>query len=349
MLSAATIPPDCPSEAHVLAPALFVPGAWEEAYRDAVNAASVLRQIIARGREERRAAPLNLYGVLFALFGIASGRDADLPVAAATGRFDLPQESADGGWVRADPVHLRPDMGKLLLYGAPTLALTTEEAVRLAEEINSVLVEEGLRVLVGRDPGRWYLHLNSVPAIKTFPPTAASGQHIDPFLPGGPDARQWHRLANDIQMMLHRSPLNAAREARGEPAVNSVWFWGCGALPPLRSSWTVVVTDFPTAAGLAMAAGTPCAEPAPLHPPAAGRSLCVPSLGHDDLLRGDAGAWREQVQALDSVYLAPLLAAVRRGTLAAITVHLPGAAYTLRRRDLWRIWRQHLPRFTASP
>jgi hypothetical protein len=349
MTSAASDPPDGPPEAHVLAPALFVPGAWEEAFRDAVNAASVLRQIIARGREERRAAPLDLYGALFALFGIASRRDADLPVAAATARFDLPQESADGGWVRADPVHLRPDMGKLLLYDAPTFALTAAEAVQLTEEINSLLVEDGRRVLVGRDPARWYLRLTSVPAIKTFPPRAASGRHIDPFLPGGPDARQWHRLANDIQMMLHRSSLNAAREARREPAVNSVWFWGCGALPPPRSSWTAVITDLPAAAGLAMAAGTPCAEPVPLHPPMAGRSLYVPSLGLDNLLRSDAGAWREQVQALDTAYLAPLLAAVHRGTLAAITVHLPGAVYTLRRRNLWRIWRQRLPRVTASP
>jgi hypothetical protein len=150
-------------------------------------------------------------------------------------------------------------------------------------------------------------------------------------------------------MMLHRSSLNAAREARREPAVNSVWFWGCGALPPPRSSWTAVITDLPAAAGLAMAAGTPCAEPVPLHPPMAGRSLYVPSLGLDNLLRSDAGAWREQVQALDTAYLAPLLAAVHRGTLAAITVHLPGAVYTLRRRNLWRIWRQRLPRVTASP
>jgi hypothetical protein len=318
-------------------------------YRDAVKAASALRQIIARGREERRAAPLDVYGALFALFGVASGPDTDLPVAAATARFDLPQASPQGGWLRADPVHLRPDMGKLLLYDAPTFALTLAEAVRMTEEINSAPVEDGLRVLVGRDPGRWYLHLASVPAIRTFPPTAASGQHIDPFLPAGPDARHWHRLANDIQMVLHHSALNAAREARGEPPVNSVWFWGCGALPPLRSSWTAVVTDFPTAAGLAMAAGTPCAEPEPLHLPMTGRSLYVPALGHDAVLHGDASEWRERIQALDSVCLAPLLAAVRRGALAAITVHLPGAAYTLRRRDLWRIWRQRLPRFAASP
>ena len=137
-----------------------------------------------------------------------------------------------GGWLRADPVHLRPDMGKLLLFDAATFELTMAEAMRLAEEINAALAEDGIRLIVGRDPGRWYLPMTSAPAIQTVPPRAVRGRHVDPFLPRGAEARRWRRLANDVQMVLHRSPLNAAREGRGEAAVNSVWFWGGGVLPP---------------------------------------------------------------------------------------------------------------------
>ena len=38
---------------------------------------------------------------------------------------------------------------------------------------------------------------------------------------------------NEAQMILHTHPVNAEREARGMPAVNSVWLWGGGTLPAI--------------------------------------------------------------------------------------------------------------------
>ena len=38
-------------------------------------------------------------------------------------------------------------------------------------------------------------------------------------------------LLNEVQVLLHQHPLNAARQTRGLPPVNSVWFWGAGRLP----------------------------------------------------------------------------------------------------------------------
>ncbi|MEZ5446181.1 MAG: hypothetical protein R3F45_10440 [Gammaproteobacteria bacterium] len=326
-------PSATPAEAHVLAPALFEPASPERSYHEALRAAPALRLILTRGREQRRAASVQFHYALFGLFGIAAGGDGDLPVAAATALFDLPGLSGGGAWLRADPVHLRPDLGRLLLFDAATFELSMAEATRLTEEINAALAEEGFRLRVGRDPGRWYLPMASAPAIQTVPPRPVRGQHVDPFLPRGAGAQRWRRLANDVQMVLHSSPVNAAREGRGEPAVNSVWFWGGGVLPRSDAAWTAVVTDVPVAAGLAMAAGLPLVEAPPPHPPATGRWLYVPA----------AGARDGTMQALDSSLLAPLLAALRRGSLAAITVHLPRASYTLRRGDLWRFWRR-LPR-----
>jgi len=326
-------PTAAPAEAHVLAPALFEPASPDRSHHEALRAAPALRLILTRGREQRRAAAAPFHEALFGLFGITVQADTDLPVAAATALFDLPGRSGGEAWLRADPVHLRPDMGKLLLFDAATFELTMAEAMRLTEEINAALAEEGIRLLVGRDPGRWYLPMTTAPAIQTVPPRAVRGQHVDPFLPRGAEARRWRRLANDVQMVLHGSPVNAAREGRGEAAVNSVWFWGGGVLPRPDAAWTTVVTDVPVAAGLARAAGLSPMEAPPPHPPASGRWLYVPA----------AGARDESMPALDSAFLAPLLAALRRGSLAAITVHLPRASYTLRRGDLWRFWRR-LPR-----
>ena len=38
------------------------------------------------------------------------------------------------------------------------------------------------------------------------------------------------RLQSEIQMLLQAHPLNAIREAAGQPAVNALWLGGAGAL-----------------------------------------------------------------------------------------------------------------------
>src|SRR6266516_108636 len=56
-------------------------------------------------------------------------------------------------------------------------------------------------------------------------------------------------------MVLHSHAVNEAREARGEPAVNSVWFWGGGRVPRVATErWHSVSADEPLALGLARAA-----------------------------------------------------------------------------------------------
>ena len=43
-------------------------------------------------------------------------------------------------------------------------------------------------------------------------------------------------LLNEIQVLLHQHPLNAARRARGLTPVNSLWLWGGGRLPAVSTS-----------------------------------------------------------------------------------------------------------------
>ena len=57
-------------------------------------------------------------------------------------------------------------------------------------------------------------------------------------------------------MLFHSHPVNDAREAAGEPTVNSVWFWGGGVLPDaLDPVFAGVWGDDPLARGLARASG----------------------------------------------------------------------------------------------
>jgi hypothetical protein len=67
-----------------------------------------------------------LAALLFGCFGVAR-EGPDWPVAAVTGRFDGAGEDA-GWWLRADPVHLRVDLGELVLVDSDQLRISTAEA-----------------------------------------------------------------------------------------------------------------------------------------------------------------------------------------------------------------------------
>ncbi len=54
-------------------------------------------------------------------------------------------------------------------------------------------------------------------------PDEALGCELKSMLP---NPKVWQRYLNEAQMLLANLPVNRARTARGEAAVNSVWFWG---------------------------------------------------------------------------------------------------------------------------
>jgi hypothetical protein len=129
-----------------------------------------------------------------------------------------------------------------------------------------------------------------------------------------------------------------------ELAVNSVWLWGAGVLPANASAaWRSVSAAEPLALGLARAAGIARRAPARTAEswladlPEDGRHLAV--------LAGAAAA-------LEDAWFAPLLAALRRGRIGMLTLHVPdaGASFETTRADLRRFWRRpralpaHAPR-----
>ena len=74
----------------------------------------------------------------------------------------------------------------------------------------------------------------STPAVQAAFPDEALGCELKNMLP---NPKVWQRYLNEAQMLLANLPVNRALTARGEAAVNSVWFWGPQAvatdLPPL--------------------------------------------------------------------------------------------------------------------
>lgn len=321
---------------------LMVPGLSQAPPIDGAGL-KALAAVFARAQAVPAPLPSGFERRLFALFGAESQQD-ELPVAAVTrladtGRLDT------RWWLRADPVHLRLEQNRLVLVDNHLLGLTQAQADPLLSELLP-LCPPGWR-LEAPQPGRWYLQPPAPLALVTTPLSMTVGLNVQPHLPSGGDAARLRAWLTELQMQLHASPVNAAREARGDLPVNSLWFWGGGALPPPRAAgWTQLWAGEPIAAGLARLADVPQA-PAPanaqawLSQAAPGRHLLVLDQGLSALQYRDATGWREFIEVLAADWIAPLLSMLKQKRLARMTLYSDtGPALDMTTSRLRRFWQR---------
>lgn len=289
-----------------------------------------------------------LAAVLFDCFGVAR-EESDWPVAAVTRRLDGAGE--DGRWwLRADPVHLRASMGGLTLLDSTALHVDAGEAEALTADINAQMDDPGFR-LQALAPMRWYLGCDEAPQLVTRAPWEVSGSPIGEHLPRGDDAGRWRARINDVQMILHTSAVNRAREGRGEPAINSLWLWGGGGTPRVpAASWQGVWSDNALVAGLALLAQAR-ADTLPRDAAAwlaraatPGDHLLVFSAAYEPVRRCDIEAWRSMVSGFEECWMAPLLEALLHGRVHSLRVRsAEGCDFRLQRGQLRRWWRRAKP------
>jgi hypothetical protein len=281
----------------------------------------------------------------YRLFGYALAESHDYPDAWLSYLVDT-GTVAPGPLLRADPVHLRADQQRLVLFDAEHLHVTHAEAQALAEAFNQLYAADSLR-LEAATPQRWYLHLREQPELRTTPLARVLGCDIDPCLPAGHDAREWRCFLNEVQMLFHDHPVNRAREACGQPLINSVWLWGSGRpLAAVAHDWQGVWVADPVLQGLARLNGIRCSQPQAdaamwLHEVLDGRHLVCLDMLQQAVAYGDMETWFAQVERLDREWFTPLLAALRAGRLRALRLYpADGSVYRVKREDLWRFWRR---------
>ena len=252
-------------------------------------------------------------------------------------------------WTRADPAHLRLMRERLILVPGAALEVKREEAEALCDALNAHFGER-LRVQA-IDAERWVACFDEDHAIDAQSPLEFAGRDVGLGLPEGTDASRSHRLLNEAQMVLHSHPANEAREARGEPPVNSLWLWGAGRLPTVSGTrWHSVSANDPLALGLARAAGLrrrPLPADAELWlqgAPEEGRHLVVLDALRVPLALSQGAAFQDALAALEHQWFAPLLSALRAGRIGMVTLHVPDAAecaaYETIRGDLRRFWKR---------
>jgi hypothetical protein len=312
---------------------LAVPGLLAN---DAAARFPALELLLARAREAQdEPAALEQW--------LAGSFDLDGQAPLAMGALTLLAAGRDPGagrWVRADPVHLRLLRDRMVLVPAAAFDISSEEAAALCATLNRHF--EGRLEIDPVEPGRWCARLSSEIPLATESPLDMAGRALAPGRPG--DA-----LLNEAQMALHEHPVNEAREARGAPAVNSLWLWGAGAPPrEVQSHWQSISADEPASLGLARIAGlrsraVPMDADAWLaRLPEDGRHLAVLDVLRAPLALGDQEVFAARLQDLETKWFAPLLAGLRAGRIGMLTLRVPdaGASFETIRGDLRRFWRR---------
>lgn len=283
------------------------------------------------------------------------GHDPLAPPLAALRLLGDGFDPGRGHWICADPAHLAFEHGQPTLSDPADLKLAAEETAELAAAIAPALASVGQFTLHGN--GHGYIRLAAPVAMVTTPLSAAIGRGAAELLPRGIDAARWLHLANDMQMALHDLPLNRRREAAGQATINTLCFWGTGAMPPAASAPYAkvgVTAGNPRGTGDTLSRG--CARHAglPWHASDDTEFTGATLLIDDRLLAPtqqlDAHAWRDALRAIESEHLAPLIARLRGGRLKRLTLTALGDAAVLdvdvRRLDALRFWRR--PRSLAD-
>lgn len=259
----------------------------------------------------------------------------EFPVAALErlGETDTRDQAC---WWRADPVHLMADRDQLVMLPQAMLAATFEEMRQIAETFNKDYAAEGCK-LEFPEPERGYLQVPADWRCHGCNPASVAGKAVTEFMPSGTDADRVRKLMTEIQMLLHTHPVNQAREAAGQPTINSVWLWGGGPLPDRAARAPArIVSSLPLVRGLAKLAGQACeawsAEPGAQT--VKGEWLVALSVNDfgADLLR------------LDQELMAPMWRALLRGRVREIRFYPGGnSVYELTPLPARHFWRRARP------
>jgi hypothetical protein len=252
-----------------------------------------------------------------------------LPIAALTRQYDC-ADAAHHTWLRADPAHVRADLGAGRLLACGELGLDDAEVEALLQPLKPLFGDDGCPISAGA-PSRWYLMLPRDARLPAFaPPGRALGDDIYEHLPEGDLGRRWRRLLSEAQVILHNHPLNAERAAAGKPTVNSLWFWGGGSLPDhVRCAATQVLSDDLLLAALARPSGVSQREL-----PATFSASTLAAGALIDLRR------RRDAAALERDWVLPALDAARRARRPLRLDFADGLQLDYRHGHRWRFWRR---------
>ena len=164
-----------------------------------------------------------------------------LPWAARLARGDG-VDVGDLAWGLLTPAHWHLGTEQVSLLDPELLELDEAGSRTLFEAVAPLFRDEGFLARWGA-PLRWYVAHESLAVLPCAALDRVIGRNVDAWLGSDPAARRVRRLQAEVQMLLHRHPLNAEREAAGRLPVNSFWLSGCGVAQPEPDAAAVAMEE----------------------------------------------------------------------------------------------------------
>lgn len=317
---------------HVVIPGLPVAAA---ASTGVLERLPVLRQLQAWRGAVQQPAPAWRRGLLRALLGAPAASLAPAAVAAAA----LPDVDAPASVWFAQPVHMMAGMTRGHMHPEGVLWLPPEQLQALADGFARALGGEGARLQVLGDGLLLWSDTLPEAAGGEDDPVLRSGEEVPAGTPNLPAPLR--RLATEVEMWLPDCALNRQRLRQGALPVTALWLWGgvpaqVPSVPSPLSPWPAAGQD-PLLQGLAaLGACTPpvaaSSWPAGV---VGGRGVAIVALPQS--------AGRNDVEALEAQWLAPLLAALQARHLDEAWLWVAGACWHLRQ-PAWRRWWRRVAR-----
>jgi hypothetical protein len=239
-------------------------------------------------------------------------QDGGRPAFAAAAMRACGLQAQAGTWFIVHPVHIEIARTHLMMGDPRRLGLSESDS-RALFEAALPYVEEAGHTLVYGDAGTWFLRADDSAGLDTATPDAALGMDLTDWMPLGERAAAFRRLQNEVQILWHAHPVNAAREALRLPLVNAFWIWGAADAGKLPASDAPRLAAF-DAGGVvdAMAASRPT-DLAQFVAAIEGDTVLVCGSAAPYAVGADWGGWVAQLQQLEAALFAPILDALKAG------------------------------------
>jgi 2,3-bisphosphoglycerate-independent phosphoglycerate mutase len=169
-----------------------------------------------------------------AVFGYnpAESYSGRAPLEAASMGVEL---GPDDVAFRLNLVWLEAHFGKLYMGDFSAGHIGTAEAAELVNCLQAELGDEKFSFHAGISYRHLLVWHGGMDALRCVPPHDISTLSIEDHLPEGEGSAALMDLMNSAQMLLANHPVNNARLERGDLPANSIWLWGQGRRPDMKT------------------------------------------------------------------------------------------------------------------
>jgi len=132
--------------------------------------------------------------------------------------------NAQRNYMLLEAVNFRLDRDQFIISSAQTLAVDSSEITQIIELVNQHFVGEFTVYYYSND---WcLLETNQdISGVKTYPVIDICGKNIANYLPTGNNVLYWHKVMNEIQMLLYGCKVNQNRQKSNLLEISSLWLW----------------------------------------------------------------------------------------------------------------------------